>query len=330
MRHIPDILGRRKYRCGVSARFCGEGLYAARLALWGAMAMAGLAPHCFGQTGPNCGNGIVYGGNPNSYSVGVATESLWGGAYLDDWFFSVTAHQGQHYVSLNFVESFGVWVDYSGCMTWTGYCSGSVTATLTSGGTTLDTTVVSGNGAVGPTADSGPTWTLIGTTSGSPEIQTYRRTVTKLIDVSSLTSSSSATLQWEVDATEGYYGPISDALNLYPGDSNLVSFAWGQPSGPTVSFSMYYDSANGGNGYWQGDTLADEGGHADVAASMDREHGGKRPRGLRCRCDARTLEHQHYAAGQFHRRRNTPNHRGERPADLIRHDGAVHERRSDI
>jgi hypothetical protein len=224
------------------------------------MALATLAPLALGQTGPSCGNNIVFGGNPNAYSVGVATDSEWEGAALDDCFFSVTAAQGQHYVSLNFVESFGKWIDYGDCLPDDGYCDGSVTATLTSGGTTLDTTVVSGNGAVGPTADSGPTWNYVSTTSGSPEIETYRRTVTKLIDVSALTASGPATLQWEVDATEGYYGPISDSLNLYPGDSNLVSFAWGQPSeSPIVSFSMYYDSTNGGNGYWQGDKLADEG-----------------------------------------------------------------------
>jgi hypothetical protein len=36
----------------------------------------------------------------------------------------------------------------------------------------VDTTVVSGNGAIGPAADSGPTWTLIRTTSGSPSSRT--------------------------------------------------------------------------------------------------------------------------------------------------------------
>ena len=208
--------------------------------------LTAFASSAFGQAGPNCNQGIVSLYSPNVYTLqGEAAEST-EGPELDDCSFAVTALHGQKSVTMVFNETFHL------CYLDSVYCPGSVTATLTANGTILDTTAVSGNGATGPTADSDGAWTI------SSDGSTYTRAVTRHVDVSTLTATADATLQWEIDATQGYEGPFSVRLTLYPADSNLLSFDWSYPSNstPAPMFPMYYDSMNAG---WQADPLADEG-----------------------------------------------------------------------
>jgi hypothetical protein len=196
------------------------------------------------------------GFNPTTSSIAAFTNWTEEGAPSDDCSYTATVPQGQHYVKLILVETFYIWTVDGHCTLFPSDCTETQTMTLTSGTTTLDTSSVSGNGGVGPDADAGPSWTEIAA-------NVYQRTVIKLVDVSGLTASGSATLNWEITIAQGTYdGPIGTSLSLVPAGSQLQSFTWSYPSGGAAALELMYqdqDPAAAAVGSWYSDLLADEG-----------------------------------------------------------------------
>jgi len=184
---------------------------------------AAIASQAFGQTGPNCdGYGIDGSGSTaisGSAWVNSGPADDAGGPFTRDCTVSVTALQGQHYLQLTFTEWFNAQVsDPWGLCTDPSNCTVSMTWTLTSGGTTLDTTTASGYSGPSPALPGGGSWTYLGdfNPGTSYESLDYVRTVVKLIDVSALTVSGDVTLQWEVSGTEGGICGFGSSDTMFP------------------------------------------------------------------------------------------------------------------